>query len=54
MGVLGQTIFVPEGDNLYCYEIAADTPNAGVYCYEVAADTPNAALYSGIVLIGDP
>lgn len=54
MGVLGQTIFVPEGDNLYCYEIAADTPNAGVYCYEIAADTPNAALYSGIVLIGDP
>lgn len=54
LGILGHTVFVPEGDNLYCYEIAADTPNAGIYCYEVAADTANAGLYSALVLIGDP
>ena len=54
LGVLGQTIFVPAGDNYYCYEIEADTANAGIYCYEEASDTVGAALYASLVLIGDP
>lgn len=54
LAVLGQSVFVPEGDNLYCYEVQADTTGAGVYCYEVAADTAGAAVYSSVVLIGDP
>lgn len=54
LGILGQTVFVPTGDNLYCYVVAADTPSAGIYCYEVAADTVGAALYSSLVIIGDP
>lgn len=51
LGVLGQTVFVPAGNNAFCYEVQADTTNAGVLCYVEAADTANAALFSSLVLI---
>lgn len=54
LGVLGQAVFVPEGDNFLCYEVEADTAGAGLLCYQVAADTPGALLLSAIVTIGDP
>lgn len=49
--VLG-TIIIPFGDGVYCYEVLADTPDAGPYCYTVAADTVDAILYAHIILIG--
>jgi hypothetical protein len=52
--VLGQVIFIFFPESVYCYEIAADTPDACIYCYEVQADTPGAGTYSALVLIGDP